>query len=210
MIRRVHITAFAGLTIASWLVILAIQGQSVVRIEFIKPFGTVVGILGITMALFAQYAWSWKLFRGWFIERPDLRGTWKVEMRSNWTAGDSSKPTTPIIAYAAVKQTLYTLSIRLLTEESQSSLVAHSFSKENDGIFRLTAVYRNEPNIRLQEQRSRIHYGAISLEVHCGEEASMQGHYWTDRCTNGIIEFTERVDEHLETYEIAQRRYERP
>ena len=74
MLTRLHISSFIGLTIAVWLIALWIQGMPVLSADFIKPFGIVVGAITLIVTLFNKYAWSWIIFRGWYVKRPDLRG----------------------------------------------------------------------------------------------------------------------------------------
>ncbi len=204
MLTRLHISSFIGLTIAVWLVALWVQGMPVLSLEFIKPFGIVVGAITLFVTLFNKYAWSWPIFQGWYVNRPDLRGTWRVELKSNWISPETNEPIPPIAAYAVIRQTLTSLSFRLMTKESRSKLIAHSIEKEDDGIFRLAAIYRNEPKIELQGDRSEIHHGSLSLEIHGTPVSLMEGHYWTDRGTKGTMKLTGRKNELFSTYEQAK------
>lgn len=204
MLTRLHISSFIGLTIAVWLVALWVQGMPVLSLEFIKPFSIVVGAITLFVALFNRFAWSWRIFQGWYVNRPDLRGTWKVELKSNWINPETNEPIPPIIAYAVIRQTLISLSLRLMTKESRSKLIAHSIEKEEDGVYRLAAIYRNEPKIELQGDRSEIHHGSLSLEIHGDPVDLMEGHYWTDRGTKGSMKLTDRRSEQFSTYEQAE------
>jgi len=204
MITRLHISSFIALTIAVWLLALWVQGLPVLHMDFIKPFGIVVGAISIIVAIFNKYAWSWKLFKGWYVNRPDIRGMWKVELKSNWIDPKTNQQIPPIHGYAAIRQTLTSLSIRLMTKESRSMLIAHSIEKEADGLFRLAAIYRNEPKIELQGERSEIHHGSFSLEIHGEPVSLMEGHYWTDRGTKGSMSLSDKREELYDTYELAE------
>ncbi|ARP38302.1 hypothetical protein [Vibrio syngnathi] len=204
MLTRLHISSFIGLTIAVWLVALWFQGMPVLSIEFLKPFGIVVGSISAFVALFNKYMWSWKLINGWYVKRPDLRGTWKVEMQSNWVNPVTNETIPTIYGYAVVRQTLTSLSLRLMTEESKSVLIAHSIEPQEDGeLFKFVGVYRNEPKIELQGTRSEIHHGSFSLEVHGMPAYALEGHYWTDRGTKGSIKFVDRALKYCDNYEQA-------
>ena len=201
MLTRLHISSFIGLTISVWLIALWVRGEPVLSIEFIQPFSIVVGAITIIAALFNKYAWSWKIFKGWYVNRPDLRGTWKVVLESSWIKPDTNEKKHPIIGYAVIRQTFTSLSIRLMTTESRSKLVAQSIKKEDDGLFRIAAIYRNEPKIELQGNRSEMHYGSFLLEIHGSPVSLMEGHYWTDRGTKGSMKLTEHKKELYSTYE---------
>lgn len=207
MPTRLHISSFIGLTIAVWLLALWAQGMPVLSLAFVKPFSIVVGVISLVVFLFNKYAWAWPIFRGWYVNRPDIRGTWKVEIRSSWIDPKTGKGIEPIVAYAAVRQSLSSLSLRLMTPESRSKLIAHSIEQEEDGLFRLAGIYRNEPRIELQGVRSDIHHGAFSLEIHGQPVESLEGHYWTDRETKGAMRLHDRRSKFYETYEKANQAF---
>jgi hypothetical protein len=178
----------------------------VLSADFVKPFGIVVGVITFFITLFNKYLWSWKIFRGWYVKRPDLRGTWKVELKSSWVNPETGEKIAPIYGYAVVRQSLTNLSFRLMTKESRSVLVAHSIEQqEDDDLFKLVGVYRNEPKIELQGVRSEIHHGSFALEIHGSPVEGLDGHYWTDRATKGGIKLFNKVGKLYTTYEQAER-----
>ncbi len=203
MLTRIHIASFIGLTIVTWLVALWLQGQPVLSLAFLRPFGVVVGMIVVIVGVFSRWAWAWPLFRGWYVKRPDIRGTWKVVLQSNWTNPETGKVTPPITAFVAIRQTLTTLSLRLMTPESKSKLIAHSIEFEEDGIYRIAGIYRNEPRVELQGDRSEIHHGSLLLEVYGTPPTSMEGHYWTDRGTRGTMKVAERKGKIFDNFEAA-------
>ena len=92
-----------------------------------------------------------------------------------------------------------------MTKESRSVLVAYSIDQQEDeGLFRLVGVYRNEPKIELQGVRSEIHHGSFALEVHGTHAYELQGHYWTDRGTKGGMKLFDKVDTLYDTFEQAE------
>ena len=126
-----------------------------------------------------------------------------MQLKSSWIDPGSGEQKPPIVGYAAIRQSLTSLSLRLMTEESRSKLVAHSIEREEDGVFRFSGIYRNEPNIELQGVSSEIHHGAFSLDVIGTPAESMLGHYWTDRETKGAMKLGSRRSDLFETYEQA-------
>lgn len=209
MLTRLHISSFIGLTIGVWLLALWIQGMPVLSADFIKPFGLVVGAITLVVGLFNKYAWAWAIFRGWYIKRPDLRGTWKVEFKSSWINPETNEPSPEKIAYVAIRQSLTSLSFRLMTDESRSVLIAHSIEQQEEGdLFKLVGVYRNEPRIEFQGDRSEIHHGAFSLEIHGTPVIELEGHYWTDRGTKGSMKLIQNKPRICDTYEQAKRCFE--
>jgi len=106
VLTRLHISTFIGLTIAVWLLALWIQGMPVLSADFVKPFGIVVGVIVAVVALFNKYMWSWKIFKGWYVKRPDLRGTWKVQLKSSWVNPETGEEIAPIYGYAVIRHGL--------------------------------------------------------------------------------------------------------
>lgn len=205
MLTRMHVASFIGFTILVWLLALWAQGMPVLDLRFLKPFSLVVGVTFFVVTFFNKTFWAWPVFRGWYVKRPDLRGTWKVELQSGWVNPETNEIIPPIKGYAVVRQTLTSLSLRLFTKESKSVLVAHSVEvQEDDDLFKLVGVYRNEPSIELQGVRSEIHYGAFSLDVHGSPVIGLEGHYWTDRATKGKMVLTGRVKKLSSNYEQAK------
>jgi len=204
MLTRLHISSFLGLTVVAWLVALWAQGAPLITLTFLRPFGVLVGVITVVAMVFVRYAWAWRIFQGWYVKRPDLRGTWKVVLQSDWIDPETKKGIAPIVAYAAVRQSLTSLSLRLMTPESKSKLIAHSIDQDVDGVYRLAGVYRNEPNIGLQGKRSDIHHGALSLEIYGIPPNCLEGHYWTDRNTLGDMKLVDRRETLFDTYADAK------
>ena len=74
----------------------------------------------------------------------------------------------------------------------------------------MTGVYTNEPTIDLRNERiSEIHRGAIVVNTHgsSSQPDRLHAEYWTDRGTNGKMEFTQRVDQVLTRFADAEREF---
>ncbi len=207
MLTRVHITSFIALTLFIYLMALWFLGEQVWTVSYAQPFGILVTTLVSISVIFTKWAWSWPVFRGWYIQRPDIRGTWLVELKSNWTDPKTGKGVPSINAYLSIRQTLTSLSMRLMTKESKSRSIAYSLEKEDDGFYRIAGVYRNEPNIELQGEKSEIHHGSLILELHGTPPISLNGHYWTDRGTRGSMITTNHNKTLYDSYENARRAF---
>ncbi|WP_353207359.1 hypothetical protein [Sphingorhabdus sp.] len=186
MLSRIHLSAILLLAAGIWGLMLVIEGVAISGTWF-RPFSTVVGVLLLLLVGFDLWAWRLRFLQGWFVPRPDIRGTWRVELKSNWKdpATNSASPR-PICAYLVVRQTYSTLSIRMITLESTSELVSAEIRRAGDGLYKVAGVYRNEPRLSVRDI-SPIHYGAIVLDVQGDPVKSLTGHYWTDRNTRGEL-----------------------
>ena len=130
-----------------------------------------------------------------------------MELQSEWPDPNTGQAIGPITCYMAVRQSLTTLSMRLMTAESSSWLIAHKIVEENDGVFFVIGVYTNEPKLELRGDRSEIHYGALRLQVQGKPPASLEGNYWTDRKTRGMMRLSNRRTEIFSTYDEARCQY---
>ena len=102
-----------------------------------------------------------------------------------------------------VRQTLTSLTLRLLTAESSSMTVATSIVREPDGAMALAAVYRADPRLPVRD-RSTIHNGAFFLGISVDPVRELVGHYWTDRGSSGELRLHNRKAALLSTFGDAQ------
>lgn len=202
MLSRLHLSTILLIAAALWGSMLVFEGVAVNGTWF-RPFSTVVGVLLLLLVAFDLWAWRLRVLHGWFVPRPDLRGTWRVELQSDWKNPETNRVGDPIVAYLVVRQTFSTLSVRMLTSESASELVAVEINKASDGTYRLAAVYRNEPKLSVRE-RSPIHYGAIVLDVQGDPVTDLVGYYWTDRNSRGELRTLARHDALVGSFKKAQ------
>ena len=151
MLSRLHLSVILLLAAGIWGVMLVVEGVAVSGTWF-RPFSTVVGVLLLLLVAFDLWAWRLRFLQGWFVPRPDIRGTWRVELRTDWKDPTTGGVVAPITAYLVVRQTYSTLSLRMLTPESSSELAAAEISKAADGTYRLAAVYRNEPKLSVRDR----------------------------------------------------------
>jgi hypothetical protein len=205
MLTRMQLTIIVAFTMGFALLSLWLRGEQPTISTVATTLGTVVTVVYGAVLLFAHHVWSWSLFRGWLIKRPDLRGSWKATLCSDWTDPKTGQRVSPVEAYVVVRQTLTTLSMRLFTEKSRSVLIAHAIEPEPDGLFSLSAVYRNSPRIEYQGTQSAIHHGALLIEVHEVKPHRLDGHYWTDRGTRGTIEMERKSGARFSSFEDARR-----
>jgi hypothetical protein len=178
--------------------------------QYTKPFATTMTVLTALMFVFDKWIWKWPIFNKWLVNRPNLHGTWKVLLQSNWIDPATGKTITPIECIMTIRQTYSQLSARLFTRESSSYLVAHKIERHNDGVFQLFGTYQNTPDIILRGDRSEIHYGALVLEVRGEPPKSLVGHYWTDRGTKGSLELSDRKSKIFEGYSEAEKTFNLP
>ena len=125
--ERLHITVFLALAALVWWLVLVAQGTQVSSVYW-RPFGMVISFLVGLGVVFESLLWRWSWLHGWFVKRPDLRGTWRVELQSDWIDPATNVGVPTIICYMGVAQTLSTLQMHLMTPESESWFIAESIT----------------------------------------------------------------------------------
>lgn len=196
MWNRLHISVLVAIAVIVWGAALIFQGTPI-TIDHLAPFGIVVGFLGSIGAGFEYFLWRQRWLQGWFVKRPDLRGTWRVKLQSNWVDPGTRKQIDPIDCFMAVTQTYSNIQMRLMTSESDSWFVADRIrpSQKGEG-YEIIGVYTNQPRINLRGDRSQIHFGAVVLNTHGTSHVypdTLTGEYWTERGTKGNLVLSKRV-----------------
>ena len=203
MISRTHLSTILLLAAIIWGILLVVVGGVAVSITWLRYLSTVTGILLFLLGTFDLWLWRFPVLQGWFVKRPNIRGTWRATLRSTWVDPSSGESIEQIEGFMVIRQTFSSLSLRLLTSESSSELIGAEINRFSDGTMRIAGIYRNEPR-QLLRQRSPIHYGAILLDIEGRPPTCLRGHYWTDRNTAGEIELNSRIREILHDYETAK------
>lgn len=206
-LERLHISIFVILAALVWLIVLLCQGTQVTWAHA-QPFSIVVSALVGLGLLLELVLWRQPWLHGWFVKRPDLRGTWRVELQSNYVRPETNERVPMIVCYMGVTQTLSKLTMHLMTPESESWFIAdHVRSSPNGSGYQVIGVYTNEPNVHLRDERiSEMHQGAVIIETHGPElrPSTLTAKYWTDRKTTGTMTFTTRVEEVYSRFTDAQ------
>lgn len=197
-----QLTALVWWVALIWALLLVGEGV-VPSLSLFKPLETAAGIVILSLAAFDQWLWHWRLFHGWLVDRPDLRGTWRVNISSTWVDPSKAGTETSIEGYLVVKQTYSDLSLRLYTAESESWLRGSEILCNQDDTFDIVAVYMNEPKLEFRN-RSPIHQGAFKLSVRGDPPRELQGHYWTDRNTQGSLVASDHRPERFDSFETAR------
>lgn len=201
MIDRLPLTILVVIAIGIHALILSRHGW-VIPASFFSPLSAVVSVLALFLLVFDKWVWAWPLVRV-IAKRPDLRGTWKAELRSNWLDPDTKLPGKAIEAYIVVRQTASSVYVRLMTQESHSTSVAASLLPEADGAYLLSSIYRNEPRLSKRGD-SPIHHGGLVLRLSGAPVQRMSGHYWTDRKSDGEIDLKHLSRKAADDFEAAR------
>jgi hypothetical protein len=205
MIADRYIKAIIYVTVLVWTVVLYANHEAI-KPAWLQPLSTVITIVLYVVMAFDLWLWKIPFLHSWFVKRPVIDGTWKVEIRSNWKDQATGAGIAPVEGYMVIRQTFSALSLRLLTEESSSELVGTEIVCSADGLYCVSGVYRNEPRFQVRET-SAIHYGAVWLRIIEEPLKQVIGHYWTDRGTAGEMELNNRQRKSFQTFQSARAYY---
>src|SRR3989344_6275919 len=97
-LERLHITMFVGIAALIWIIVLLCQGTEV-SWDHARPFSIVVSSLVGLGLLFEFVLWRQPWLHGWFVKRPDLRGTWRVEIQSSYVSPETNERVPLIVCY---------------------------------------------------------------------------------------------------------------
>ncbi|KYF63971.1 hypothetical protein BE11_25000 [Sorangium cellulosum] len=182
---RAPLTILVIFGAAVWALALTGHGWAL-PLSFFTPLSAVVSGLSVLLLLWEAWLWRLDMLHPWPVSQPVLRGTWRGEL--TLATGE------PLPIFLVVEQSFSRVATRTFTTESRSASIIAGLDQV-DGDFLLTATYRNEPDLLIQN-RSRVHRGTVYLWVHGPRQAELRGCYWTDRDTKGELHF-ERVSRQL-------------
>ena len=111
-----YIKAIIYLTVLVWTGFLYANHEAI-QPTWLQPLSTVTTIVLSAVVAFDLWLWKMPFLHDWFVKRPVIDGTWKVEIRSNWKDPVTGTGIEPVEGYMIIRQSLSTLSLRLLTEE---------------------------------------------------------------------------------------------
>src|SRR5690242_5169784 len=97
-----------------WAALLYFNHEAI-KSAWLGPLSTATAVVMYAVVAFDVWLWKLPFLHGWFVKRPVIDGTWKVEIRSNWTNPATGAVIPPVQGFMVARQTFSTLSLRLLT-----------------------------------------------------------------------------------------------
>ena len=167
----------------------------------ILKYATIFEIIIILILLFGwRFIWE-KIpkLNDWLF--PDINGTWDVEI--HWNRKQENETATNGIkrGKVVIKQNFLTLSMELFTDESESETLVIQPKKNSDsGRLQFYYIYKNTP-IDKGNDTLLPHIGTAILKVAPHNNHIMQGNYFTDRNTQGLLKFVkENTQQNIGTH----------
>lgn len=198
-LRTWVIISTAGVIWAALIVVGAVSGKP----EEFRTISDVVPVLLIAVGFFERWIWRWA-FIPRLVNVPVLHGTWKGELQSLWKDPATGSGLPQKAVYLTVDQTLTSICVRLLSDESASEQVAGVIMRPRSGPRSVSAVYVNTPRVD-HRGASPIHYGGLLLRVvGAFPPRQLEGEYWTDRQSKGTLSFDKHNSKIADSFTDAQ------
>src|ERR1035437_4999462 len=134
-----QIKVLIGIVVVIWAVTLLVQGHPV-PLDYIKAFSYAVTGVSFALVLWNRWLWSWRVFRPWLTTRPDLRGTWKGHLLSDWVDPNTKQGRGQIESYLVIRQRFSTIDVRLLTSESGPISLSANIVADGEAVHTLAVV----------------------------------------------------------------------
>lgn len=165
-----------------------VRGQSFDTMFIVKSISLSATIISFISAIFCAKLWRSKFFSKWLVLIPDMNGVWKGTIQSAWIDPNTQQKIAPISAELTIKQSLFSISCVMKTNEMRSYSINAGFNiRPENQEFQLLYTYISVTKQNIQE-RSRIHYGTIVFDLDENYDVSeIAGDYWTGRQTVGTI-----------------------
>ena len=184
-------TAIVLIAVGSFVLALLLGGHSQPS-DYLSALSYSITCLAAVLWVWEGWLWSWRGFHPWLTTRPDLRGTWKGYVISNWVDPKTNKGRGHIEAYLVIRQKFFSIDVRLHTAESGSTTLSAKIIEDAEGLHTVAVLYENTPGIHLR-QRSPIGHGGMLLHVRGNPIHQLDGEYWTERQTKGEARFQARA-----------------
>lgn len=205
MIRRTQAQIVVAIVVAVFAVGIWASGGHL-QSAWLRFYSIAVTLLLVLLGAWDRFLWRLPPAQSLSGVPRNLHGTWKGELSSHWVDPSTGKTPPVKTAYLVVRQTVSSVTVSLLTDESASRSSFGRVTSDTDEIC-LDYMYLNTPDNSLQH-RSRIHHGSTSLRVSGKPAARLQGHYWTDRDSRGALDFTVRTPKLADAFATAEALFE--
>jgi len=188
MSPRIRITIALSLSFIFCLSFLFAPGHS---LWIIKSFGIVTLGVNALFLLWEFIFWKIPFWSKYTSSPPFINGTWKGTLYSNYKNPKDNSTKVPIEVFLVINQTSDLVTkVAFYSEESSSSAITSPALTKNGEQWEFSYVYQNHSKYDLRNS-SPIHNGTVLLTLDNEKNKTMQGSYWTDRCTRGEIKFTQ-------------------
>jgi hypothetical protein len=195
---QVLVLVVAGVYLVSYLI------RGLPTSELFAPIGAAGAVASVVVLAFDHWLWRMPGIGRKFSKRPDIRGTWRGRLASNWVNPETGARIDPDPeVYLVVRQTFWSVTANLITKESKSCSTTATIEDDGCGQYQFVAQYRNTPRASVRD-RSEVHHGSFKLDISGQPVDRLEGYYWTDRNTMGELVFDRRSKAVTDSFQHAR------
>jgi SMODS-associating 2TM, beta-strand rich effector domain len=196
---QVLVLVVAGVYLVSYLI------RGLPTSELFAPIGAAGAVVSVFVLAFDHWLWRVPGIGRKFSKRPDIRGTWRGRLVSNWVNPETKARIDPDPeVYLVVRQTFWNVTANLITKESKSCSTTATIEDDGCGQYQFVAQYRNTPRASVRD-RSEVHHGSFKLDISGHPVDRLEGYYWTDRNTMGELVFDRRSKTATDSFQHARK-----
>jgi hypothetical protein len=202
MLSELRVWSLVAITGVIWLTLI-VAGAVTGNLAAFSIIADALPLLLLVAYAFERRGWRAQWLHPRPVETPVVIGTWRGELQSLWEDA-AGKPPAPKPVYLVVRQTLTTVSVRLLSDEATSDQIAGGIARAESGYPAIAYNYRNKPGVELRHTTSNVHYGGAMLEIVGDPATGLEGEYWTERKSKGKLIFREHAPQIAQTFLQAE------
>lgn len=197
--------AIIGFASIVWLALSVFGVVSSGGIGVVGSLANSIPALLFGVSVYERWLWRWSpLHRVGIVRTPVVIGTWRGDLESFWEHPETHQKPPIKTVYLTVEQTVTTIAVRFMSDESSSEQVAGVVADGESGSPAIWYSYRNKPGIRFRDGNvSTIHYGTAIIEMSGDLATGLRGEYWTDRKTIGEFTLREHSPQIAKTFDEA-------
>ncbi|MES2239304.1 MAG: hypothetical protein V4497_03485 [Bacteroidota bacterium] len=146
--------------------------------------------------------WKWKI-SNWIFYRPNINGTWSGVIVSDYIDPTGNK-VLPIEFYIVIRQSFIRIHFTTFTKDFVGVSYAETFALNKDkGLKNVAYLYKKDST---QTNDEHLREGATELRLIIGkDEKKLEGKYWSNTKTQGIVSVSQISEEHVDCFTNAQK-----
>ncbi|KAB8033587.1 hypothetical protein [Fluviispira multicolorata] len=143
--------------------------------------------------LFTKFIWKYIPYSFKLFGVPYLEGDWEGSIETTYQENESSNLSkNKDINVKITQPDIFIIKVTLSTNGSISHSYGEYIEVKEDGSIYLNYSYCNDQDATVRE-KSPIHYGSARCKLEIKEDLlNLNGNYWTDRKTTGVIRLQKR------------------
>ena len=108
MLSSRQLSPFIVLSIGLWMLGALLAGADfTISGNLLRPIGPVLFAVGIVLIVFDRWLWHFRILYPWFVDRPDLRGTWQATFVSSYVPAGERDLVGPVKCQFVIRQTFF-------------------------------------------------------------------------------------------------------